>query len=44
MMLLLMEHRTWLMEAEVAACILAASILAFTLMVGHTLWKTVAGK
>jgi hypothetical protein len=44
MMLVVMEHRTWLIEVEVAACILAGAIVAFTLMVGHTLWKTVAGK
>ena len=39
-----MDNRTWLVEAEVAACVLAGAIIAFTLMVGHTLWKTMAGK
>jgi hypothetical protein len=43
-MILDMNNRTWLIEAEVAACILAAAIVAFTLMMGHTLWKSVAGK
>jgi hypothetical protein len=39
-----MDHRTWLIELAVAACILAGAVVAFTLMVGNTLWKTMAGK
>jgi hypothetical protein len=39
-----MDNRTWLIEVAVAACILAVAIVAFGLMVGHGLWKTMAGK
>jgi hypothetical protein len=39
-----MEHKTWLIEVAVVACILAGAIIAFTLMVGHTLWKTTVGR
>jgi len=39
-----MNHKTWLFDAEVAAWVLTGAILAFTLMVGHTLWKNLAGK
>jgi len=38
-----MDHKTWLVEAEFAACLVAVAIVAFTLMVGHSLWKTMAG-
>jgi Tfp pilus assembly protein PilV len=34
-----MENRTWLIEVLVAACLLAVAIIAFTLMVGHNMWK-----
>jgi hypothetical protein len=39
-----MNNKTWLIEVEVAACIMAGAIVAFTLMLGHTLWKSLAGK
>jgi hypothetical protein len=35
-------NKSWLIEAEFAACLLAAAIVAFTLMVGHTVWKSMA--
>jgi hypothetical protein len=44
-MLLGMDNKTWLVEVEVAACLLAGAIVAFTLMmVGHTLWISMARK
>jgi hypothetical protein len=39
-----MENKTRLIEVEVAACLLAAAIVAFTLMMGHTLWLRLARK
>jgi hypothetical protein len=33
-----------LIEVEVAACLLAAAIVAFTFIVGHTLWMSLACK
>ena len=41
-MLLDMDNKTWLIEAEFAACLLAVAIVAFTLTVGHTIWKSMA--
>ncbi|MGB7748727.1 MAG: hypothetical protein WBN75_15740 [Verrucomicrobiia bacterium] len=38
-----MENKTWLTEVEVAACIMAVAMTAFTLMVAHALWKSLAG-
>jgi len=35
-----MDKKTWLVEAEFAACLLAAAIVALTLMVGHSLWRS----
>jgi hypothetical protein len=35
-----MEIKTWLIELQVAACLMAAAIIAFTLMMGHTLWMS----
>ena len=35
-----MDNKTWLIEAEFAAYLVAAAIVAFTLMVGHTLWRS----
>jgi len=32
-----MKDNIWLIEVEVAASLLAATIIAFTLMLGHTL-------
>jgi hypothetical protein len=32
-----LKDQTWLFEAEFAACLLAVAIVAFTLMVGHTM-------
>jgi hypothetical protein len=43
-MIMVMDNKAWPIEAGFAACILAGAIVAFTLMVGHTLWKTMAGK
>jgi hypothetical protein len=43
-MLMVMDNKTWLVEVEVAACILAVAIVALTLMVGHTLWMSLARK
>lgn len=39
-----MNHKTWLFDAEVAAWVLTGAILAFTLMMGHTLWKSITRK
>jgi hypothetical protein len=39
-----MNDRTWLIEMELAACIWAAAIVAFALMIGYCLWKGLAGK
>jgi nitrogen fixation-related uncharacterized protein len=39
-----MKNQTWLIEMELAACLLAVAIIAFTLMVGHTLWASLARK
>ena len=39
-----MDNKTWLIELEVAACLMAMILVAFTLMVGNNLWKTIAGK
>ena len=41
-MLSAMKIKTRLIEVEVAVCIVAVAIVAFTLMVGHTLWKYMA--
>ena len=43
-MLLAMDKKTWFVEMEVAACYVAVAIVALTLMLGNTLWKSVAGK
>jgi hypothetical protein len=39
-----MDNRTWLIELVMAACILVVAIVAFGLMIGHSLWKNLAGK
>jgi hypothetical protein len=39
-----MKNKTWLIEVEFAACLVAVAIVAFTLMMGHTLWMSVARK
>jgi hypothetical protein len=39
-----MDSKTWLVEVEVTACILAGAIVALTLMVGHGLWMRLAHK
>ncbi len=39
-----MDKKTWLLEMEVAACFVAAALVAFALMLGNTLWKNVTGK
>jgi len=43
-MIVFMDNKTWLVEMEVAACFVAAAIVAFTLMLGNTLWNSVASK
>ena len=43
-MLLVMDNKTWLVEVEVVACILAGAIVAFSLMLGNTLWMSLARK
>ncbi len=35
-----MDKKTWLIEVEVAVCLLAGAFIALTLMVGHSLWKS----
>jgi hypothetical protein len=42
MMILVMNNKIGLVEMEVAACFVAIAIVALTLMLGHTLWKSVA--
>jgi hypothetical protein len=44
MMLLVMDNKTWLVEMEVAVCFVAIAMVALTLMMGHTLWKSMTGK
>jgi hypothetical protein len=39
-----MKNNMWLIEAELAACLMAAAVVAFTLMMGHTLWMSLARK
>jgi hypothetical protein len=39
-----MDSKIWLVEVEVAACILAGAIVALTLMVGNSLWMSLARK
>jgi hypothetical protein len=39
-----MKNKTWLIEAELAACLMAVAIVAFTLMMGHSLWMSLARK
>jgi len=34
----------WLIELEVAACLAAMALVAFTLMVGYALWRYLAGR
>ena len=43
-MLMVMDNKTWLVEVEVAACILVGAIVAFTLMMGNSLWMRLARK
>jgi hypothetical protein len=43
-MLLAMDNKTWLVEMEVAACLMTVAIVAFSLMLGHTLWTSLARK
>ena len=40
--LMYMDNKTRLIEAEFAAYLVAAAIVAFTLMVGHTMWSSMA--
>ena len=43
-MLGLMDNKSWLIELEVAVCLVALSMAALTLMVGHHLWKYTVSK
>jgi hypothetical protein len=43
-MLTAMDNKTWLVEVAVAACIMAGAAVAFSLLVGHTLWMSLARK
>ena len=39
-----MENKTsWLVQMEVGACLMAAAIVAFFLMLAHTLWEKELG-
>jgi hypothetical protein len=38
-----MDNKTWLVEVEILACVVALATLAFTLMVGNAIWKRMAG-
>jgi hypothetical protein len=44
MMLLIMDNKSWLVEVEAAARIGAGAIVAPDLIVGHTVWMSVARK
>lgn len=39
-----MKNETWLTELEFAACLMAVAVVAVALMVGHTLWMSLARK
>jgi hypothetical protein len=39
-----MKNKQRLIEVEFAACLMAVAIIAFTLMMGHTLWISLARK
>lgn len=43
-MLSSMPNKNWLLEMEVAACLVAVAVVALALMLGNTAWKTVTGK
>jgi hypothetical protein len=40
MLWVMVNKKTWLVEAEFAACLLAVAFVAFTLMVGQSLWRS----
>jgi uncharacterized membrane protein len=39
-----MNNKTWLVEMEFLACVVAVATIALTLMVGNAVWKCLAGK
>jgi hypothetical protein len=39
-----MKNETWLVEVELAACLMTTAIVAFALMMGPTLWTSLARK
>jgi hypothetical protein len=39
-----MSNKTWLVEMEFLACVVAMVTVAFTLMVGNAIWKRMAGE
>jgi len=41
-MLLSMEHKSWLIEIAVVACLMTAAMVTFTFMVGHACCMSLA--
>ncbi len=39
-----MNNKTWLVEVEFLACVVAVATIAFTSMVGNAIWKRMAGE
>ena len=39
-MMVFMDSKTWLVEAEVTVCLMGLAAAALTLMVGYILWQT----
>jgi len=39
-----MDDKNWLIEVEVAVCLAAMAMVAFTLMAGHHLWKRLSAE
>jgi hypothetical protein len=39
-MLLDMDNKTWFFDAEFAACLMAVAFVAFTLMAGQSMWRS----
>jgi hypothetical protein len=39
-----MDNKTWLVEVEIAICLVAAAVVAFALMAGYAVSKSLAGK
>ena len=43
-MLLVVEHKTWLIEVAVVACLMTAAMVTFTFRVGHACCMSLARK